>query len=280
MGTAASYPVAEWGVVMVRRHQPGAGDTVLSDAAREAAAPVAAARARADVIRRTIQDLSVAGARLCVTLADAHDARDWVHLGYRSYGGYLAGEYGISRGHGYRLVEHARVIRTLAEAAELGPEQIGLPERASRRIATRLAEIAAEVRDRTQGMPPSERPAIVAEVVSETSLSPAGDTPVDRQDAERAARAVMRMVAGDDNAVPERLASAIAEILGADPDALERWADYLADASALLRRRGGRGLEVGGRRHRALPRKRAGGAAGYDQMELWPAELLSAEEGR
>ena len=267
---------------MVRHREPGPGAILLADTASGTAAPVAAARARVDQIREAIQELSTAGARLCLALADAHDARDWDVLGYSSFAAYLAAELGISRAHGYRLVDHARVIRALAEAAKLTPEQVVLPERTSRRIATRLEEVAAEVRHRTEGVPGSERSAILAEVIAEAGVSPAGDSVARCPMEQRAARALVRLANDGDGAVPERLASAIAEILGAELAALERCADYLADASALLRRRGGNQSNLRGRRQprrqRAFPASAGAGGVPAGQLTLWQHELPDAEE--
>ncbi|MHB1504907.1 MAG: hypothetical protein ACYCTL_12330 [Acidimicrobiales bacterium] len=274
---------------MTGRQQPASAMAVVPNPLDRRAAVPADAHARAEMIRQAAQEISTAGARLCLLLAEAHDARDWEILDYSGFRGYLAGEFGISRAHGYRLLDQARVVRDLAHAAEVPPEQIALAERASRRIANQLAKISAEVRSRVAGTPPESRPEIVARVVSKMAVSPARDTAGDGRDAERAARALIRLEGNDEfpeGSLPEQLASAIAQMLSANAEAVERWADYLGAASTALRRRSGTNAAARrGRRashQRSLPTSSAGGAstASSDQLELWPGELLDAKEGQ
>lgn len=274
---------------MTGGQQPASAMAVVPNPLDRRAAVPEDAHARAEMIRQAAQEISTARARLCLLLAEAHDARDWKSLAYSGFREYLAGEFGISRAHGYRLLDQAQIVRELAHAAEVPPGQIALPERASRRIGNQLATISAEVRSRVAGTPPESRPEIVASVVSKMAVSPAGDAAGDGRDAEHAARALMRLEGNDEfpeRSLPGQLASTIAQMLSANTEALERWADHLADTSALLRERSGTNPRARRRRRashqRALPTSSAGDAsrASKNQRELWPEKLFDAKEKR
>lgn len=189
---------------------------------------------------------------------------------------------------GYRLLRYAEVLSELARAAELSADAIPLSERAARRAQPEPTALSARVRRRIASAPPEKRLAIVCEVVEEATASPARDTRGQIDGAGRAARALIALEreTGDPQALPRGLAGALAAHLGGNTAAHERWADYLADASAALRRRSGTNVAAR-RRHRAsrqrvLPTSSAWGASqGLNrQLELWSAELLDAEEGR
>jgi hypothetical protein len=71
---------------------------------------------RADMIRQAMGQMAAAGTKMCLILEEAHEARDWIFLGYRGFQSYAEKELGLHHSHAYRLLEYARCIKALAEA--------------------------------------------------------------------------------------------------------------------------------------------------------------------
>lgn len=99
------------------------------------------ARARAERIRATAE-------ALWALLAEAHDRGDWRALGYDSFKSYVGTEFGMSKQRAYQLLDQARVIHALSEAA--GSTTVDLSEREARELKPHLDEVAQAVREATE----------------------------------------------------------------------------------------------------------------------------------
>lgn len=117
-------------------------------------ADVQRARALTGQLRSAIAEVEQAGAVLAERVRQAHQARVWLALGYRSWGDYAHGELGVSRAQAYRLVEIAGTAQQLVEVAgALGLSPAGDPDlsgRALRDLRGRMDEFATELAERVQ----------------------------------------------------------------------------------------------------------------------------------
>lgn len=100
-------------------------------------------------------------------IGEAFERKAWVALGYGSWEHYTEGEFGMSRGQAYRLVDQARTVAALEVAAGVEPGTLGASDvsaRAAADIKPDLESVAAEVSEATRGKPKAERPEIVRDV--------------------------------------------------------------------------------------------------------------------
>lgn len=118
----------------------------------------AAAQNLTDRIRSTVENLSG-------LLAEAHERRAWKALGYRSWEAYVRAEFAMARSRSYQLLDQARVIAAVREAAGRVSTSVDISEAAARDIRADLPAVATEIRARIEG---GELPeAAVATVISE-----------------------------------------------------------------------------------------------------------------
>lgn len=113
-------------------------------------------------------------------LLKAHDGRAWSALAYSSWAEYVHVEFGFSRSRSYELLEHARVLQALTDAAGVS----GIPDispYATSQIKPHLPELIHEIRIQAAGRPEGEARNLVSELVgnlraslsrSEAPLSP------------------------------------------------------------------------------------------------------------
>jgi hypothetical protein len=111
-------------------------------------ADLAAARTLTGELRTAIAMVRRDVAVLAERVDQAHQARVWLVLGYRSWGDYAHGELGISRAQAYRLVtiaDTARELRATARAhgLSLTGDDLGLSGRALQDLHGRADEVAA-----------------------------------------------------------------------------------------------------------------------------------------
>jgi len=195
---------------------------------------------RADMIRQAMGQMAAAGTKMCLILEEAHEARDWIFLGYRGFRSYAEKELGLHHSHAYRLLEYARCIKALAEAGNLPVEEVpALPERQVRRLGPVLTAVTKEIRERCSSCAKSERPSVVAEIVTSYQVSSAGDT---KRSPDALANAVAGMVtfeqlSCDAEGFPVKLAEVIDAHTGRNDGSRLRWSSYLAEASAELQSR-------------------------------------------
>jgi hypothetical protein len=86
-------------------------------------------------------------------LADVHDRKGYVALGYKSFEEYLRVELDVSRSRGYRLVDQAKVIGAITEAAKVSPAgdiAANITERQARDIKPILSDVVDAIEDRVE----------------------------------------------------------------------------------------------------------------------------------
>lgn len=148
----------------------------MSLATLHSLAPLSPADARAltDRIRSTAEQF--AG-----LLREAYERRAWEALGYSSWREYATTELSISQSRAYQLLDHAKVIAAVQEAAGGISTMVEIGERDARRLKPHLEEVTEEIRERVES---GEEPkAAVAAVV---------DTKREERQAERREKEVAR----------------------------------------------------------------------------------------
>jgi hypothetical protein len=136
-------------------------------------------------LRRAIADVEQAGAVLAERVRQAHRARVWLALGYRSWADYAHGELGISRAQAYRLVDIAGTTQQLLEAAGalgLSPVgDLGLSGRALRDLRGRVDEFAAELAARVHARPvdTDDVAVLIRDVARDVRSRPAPEPPAE-----------------------------------------------------------------------------------------------------
>lgn len=123
----------------------------------------------------------------CFKLADAHQGRAYLAMGYDSFEEYCATELDISRSRGYQLLRHAAGLRDLADAAGIDPvsTNVHITEGATRAIDT--SAVAAEIAERVAAEPDADehrRAEIVRETVDEHRTTTTTTTSIDADTAE------------------------------------------------------------------------------------------------
>ena len=118
----------------------------------------------------------------CFKLADAHQGRAYLAMGYETFEAYCAAELDISRSRGYQLLRHATAMRALGDAADLDPvsTNVHIGEGQTRAIDT--AAVAAEVAAKVAAEPEADehrRAEIVRETVEEHKVTTTETTSFD-----------------------------------------------------------------------------------------------------
>lgn len=100
-----------------------------------------------DEARELTNKINHAGDRLVALLTEASERRIWEPLGYASWAEYAQAEIKISRSHAYRLLDHGKVERAIAEATG---ERVEITERTARELKPDLPEVTAEIKTRVE----------------------------------------------------------------------------------------------------------------------------------
>jgi hypothetical protein len=103
--------------------------------------------------------------KVCLLVAEAHERKAWLALGYATWDDYIRSEIGYSRSRAYELLDQARAIRSIQAAAGLStiPE---ISPYAARQLKPQLAQVVANIRRRTAAADtPARKSAIVQEVI-------------------------------------------------------------------------------------------------------------------
>lgn len=109
-----------------------------------------AARALTDRIRG-------AADQLWSLLLEAHESKAWKALGYTSWESYIGAEFDMSRRRSYQIIDQAKVIGALREAAGGLCTKVHISEREARDIKPHLSEVTEEIRERVeQGEDPAQ----------------------------------------------------------------------------------------------------------------------------
>lgn len=118
----------------------------------------------------------------CFKLADAHDGRAYLAMGYDTFEAYCAVELDISRSRGYQLLRHAAAMREIGEAAGIDPVSTNVDTTEGRTRAIDTTAVAAKVAERVAAEPDADegrRAEIVAEVVDEHKVTTTTRTTID-----------------------------------------------------------------------------------------------------
>lgn len=113
-----------------------------------------------------------------VLLVEAHDRKAWSALGYDSWTHYVQGELGFSRSRSYELLDHGRILMSVAEAAGMS----GIPDIspfAAAQVKPHLDELKIQIAKRVVGRTEHEARELVASLISEMRGVPSMD---ERQD--------------------------------------------------------------------------------------------------
>ncbi len=91
-----------------------------------------------------------AAEKLSSLLQEAYDRGAWAALGYSSWREYATTELSITKSQAYRLLDQARVIAAIQDAAGFPPrgENVDLSERDTRALKPVLQEVVEEIRER------------------------------------------------------------------------------------------------------------------------------------
>lgn len=134
----------------------------------------------------------------CFKLADAHDGRAYLAMGYDTFEAYCAAELDISRSRGYQLLRHAAAMREIGEAAGIDPVSTNVDTTEGQTRAIDTSAVAAEVADRVAAEPDADegrRAEIVSEVVDEHKVTTTTRTTIDPDTGE--------IIQGPSSAAPE-----------------------------------------------------------------------------
>lgn len=123
----------------------------------------------------------------CFKLADAHDGRAYLAMGYDTFEAYCATELDISRSRGYQLLRHAAAMREIGEAAGIDPVSTNVDTTEGQTRAIDTTAVAAKVAERVAAEPEADegrRAEIVDEVIEEHKVVTKRTTSVDPETGE------------------------------------------------------------------------------------------------
>lgn len=142
----------------------------VPDARRMAVTGDASALSRAEARDLTARIRSAAG-QMCLLLLEAYERRAARALGYPTWQAYARDEFGLSRSRSYELLDQARAILTLREAAGMSGNP-DISAQAARDIKSRLDDVVEAVRERARTVAPERRAALVKAVVDQHRTRP------------------------------------------------------------------------------------------------------------
>lgn len=127
-----------------------------------------AATCSVDEARALTDRIKTAAEQTWTLLLEAHERAAWKVLGYSTWEGYVHGEFDMSRGRSYHLLDQARVIRAIEGAVST---TVDITERDVRDIKPHLADVTTQVRERVAAIPdpaPEQVRDVVTDVITET----------------------------------------------------------------------------------------------------------------
>jgi hypothetical protein len=116
--------------------------------------------------RKLTEQIRTATRTVCLLLLDAYERRVWFALGYRNWEEYVRCALGFRRSRSYELLDQARTIRALQEAASTS----AVPDVSAftaELIKPHLGEVLETVRARADGVASEHATEIIAEVVEQ-----------------------------------------------------------------------------------------------------------------
>ena len=116
--------------------------------------------------RELTNRIRTATRHVCLLLLQAHQGRAWFVLGYRTWEEYIHSEFGLSRSRSYELLDQARVILTIMEAADLS----AVPDVSAYmaiQVKPYLCEVAETIRLRIEGDRQADPQQVIGEVIEQ-----------------------------------------------------------------------------------------------------------------
>ena len=111
---------------------------------------------------------------LYTLLLEAWESQAYKLLGYRSWSGYIDGEFDFNRAHSYRLINQAKVVQALrAGVSPIGDsfEPIHVSEYEARNIAPAIEVVTERVREQVAaGVAPREAVVVAIEEIRRPSM--------------------------------------------------------------------------------------------------------------
>jgi hypothetical protein len=159
--------------------------------------------------RELTNRIRTATRHVCLLLLEAHQGRAWFVLGYRTWEEYIQSEFGLSRSRSYELLDQARVILAIMEAAEVS----AIPDVSAYtalQLKPYLYEVTETIRARVGDGDQVDPRAVISEVI-EQKRAVAGPRGRHRRE---------RQAAADDGMPTERLVEVI-EYLATMPPVTE-----------------------------------------------------------
>lgn len=121
-----------------------------------------------DEARKLTDDIKGAAERVWSLLLEAHERKAWSALGYATWADYVGAEFDMSRGHAYRLIDQARVIREIEQVVSpYGDTTVSLPEATARDIKPHLASVTEGIKKKLAEEATAPAPDRVQEIVAE-----------------------------------------------------------------------------------------------------------------
>ncbi len=117
-----------------------------------------------EVIRVAITEAESSAQKATELLAYAKQSEAWRVMGYATFTEYVYTEFHIARNTAWKRLTQALVSGEVSEAAGVS-EPIVLSQRQAQKLRPRLRAVKAQVQEATKGVPPPQRPAVVAEIV-------------------------------------------------------------------------------------------------------------------
>jgi hypothetical protein len=114
--------------------------------------------------RRLTDRIRTARHEASVLLLEAHERRAWSALGYKTWSDYVRTELRLSHSRSYELLDHGRVLKTLAAAGGMS----GIPDispYAAAQIKDRLHELVEQLTSRSAVMSEEQTQHLISETV-------------------------------------------------------------------------------------------------------------------
>ncbi len=172
-------------------------------------------------------------------LLEAYERRAWAALGYASWREYAQNEFRLAQSHVYRLLDQARVIRAIEEAAGVSPAGEIVTEREARDLKPQLASVTTEIAERVSN---GEAPMVV---IKDTIQTARVNYLQSRKAADRPNR-IIESIARDATYLSDHIAMVDFDAL--DGDCLPQWAHDIRQGAQALSRLAAR-LEQSCREH-------------------------------
>jgi hypothetical protein len=119
--------------------------------------------------RRLTERIRTATRMVCLLLLDAYERKVWFALGHRNWEEYVRSDLGFRRSRAYELLDQARTIRALQQAASTA-EVPDVSPYAVEQIKPHLPEVLETIRVRADEVPSERAVDVIVDVVQQRRL--------------------------------------------------------------------------------------------------------------